>query len=98
MQLTEQIKQRYFHNKPFTEESIPSIIRCLSDMYFNIPIEDFVDKRRKKKQMPTYLYRFSYVGNQMTETKLDGNKFTTIGILTRYIIYKTLLKVNFIIF
>lgn len=86
--LTEQIKQRYFNNKPFTEESVPSIIRCLSDMHFNIPIEDFVDKRRKKKQVPTYFYKFSYVGNEMTETKLGENKLTVMGM--NYIIYKTL--------
>lgn len=78
--LTERIKQKYFNNKSFTEENIPSIIRCLSDMHFNIPTEDFVNKRRKKKQVPTYFYKFSYIGNEMTETKLDENKFTTIGI------------------
>lgn len=79
-QLTEQVKQQYFHNKPFTEESIPSIIQFLSDIHFNIPTNDFVDKRRKRKQAPTYFYKFSYVGNQMTQTRLMGNKLTTIGI------------------
>lgn len=78
--LTERIKQRYFHNKPFTEENIPSIIRFLSDMHFNIPVEDFVNRRRKKKQVSTYFYKFSYVGNETTETKLMENKLTTIGI------------------
>lgn len=79
MQLTERVKQRYFNNKPFAEENIPSIIRCLSDIHFNIATEDFVDKRRKKKQAPTYFYKFSYVGNQMTQTRLMGNKFTALG-------------------
>lgn len=88
MHLTERIKQKYFRNKPFTEENVPSIIRWLSDMHFNIPIEDFVDKRRRREQAPTYFYKFSYVGNEMTETKLGENKFTAIGM--NYIIYKTL--------
>ncbi|TGZ48392.1 Carboxylic ester hydrolase [Temnothorax longispinosus] len=81
MQMTEKIKQKYFCNKlPFTEESIPSIIRWLSDLHFNIPIEDFVDKRRKKKHVPTYFYRFSYVGNEKIETNLiNNNKLTAIG-------------------
>lgn len=85
-QLIEQVKQRYFDNKPFTEESIPSIIRLLSDIHFNIPTDDFVDKRRKRKQASTYFYKFSYVGNQMTQTRLMGNKLTTIGIhITQFI-------------
>ncbi|XP_024868450.1 esterase FE4-like isoform X1 [Temnothorax curvispinosus] len=81
MQMTEKIKQKYFCNKlPFTEESIPSIIRWLSDLHFNIPIEDFVDKRRKKKHVPTYFYRFSYVGNEKIEKNLiNNNKLTAIG-------------------
>lgn len=96
--LTEQIKQRYFNNKPFTEESVPSIIRCLSDMHFNIPIEDFVDKRRKKKQVPTYFYKFSYVGNEMTETKLGENKLTVMGAShtddMSYLFYMPKCKIN----
>jgi len=80
MQLTERVKQQYFNNKPFTKESIPSIVRCLSDLHFNIPIEYFVDKRRKIKQASTYFYKFSYVGNQMTETRHMKNELSTIGI------------------
>lgn len=81
VQLTERIKQKYFHNKSFTEENIPSIVQCMSDIFFNIPIDDFVDKRRKRKQVSTYFYKFSYVGNEMTETRLMSyHKFTKIGI------------------
>ncbi|XP_039306920.1 esterase E4 isoform X2 [Solenopsis invicta] len=79
IEVTERVKQQYFHNKPFTEENIPSIIRCLSDIHFNIPTKDFVNKRRKKKQALTFFYQFSYVGNQMTQTRLTENKWTTIG-------------------
>ncbi|XP_011705980.1 PREDICTED: esterase FE4-like [Wasmannia auropunctata] len=79
IQLTERVKQRYFNNIPFTEKSIPSIIRCLSDLHLDIPTKDFVDKQRKKKQAPIYFYKFSYVGNQMTQTKFMGNKLTTLG-------------------
>jgi len=79
IQLTKRIKEKYFNNKSeFTVESIPSIIRFLSDLHFNIPIEDFVDMRRKRKQAPTYFYKFSYIGDQMTMTKLLGNKLTGI--------------------
>ncbi|XP_036144784.1 esterase E4 isoform X2 [Monomorium pharaonis] len=98
MELTERVKHQYFHNRPFTEESIPSIIRFLSDIHFDIPIQEFVDKRRKKKQALTYFYTFSYVGNQMTETKLMGNKLTTIGAShaddMSYLFYLPKCKVN----
>lgn len=81
MQLTERFKQKYFHNKSFTEENFLSTVQCLSDIYFNIPIDDFVDKRRKRKQVSTYFYKFSYVGNEMTTTRfMLSHKFTKIGI------------------
>ncbi|XP_018339347.1 PREDICTED: esterase E4-like [Trachymyrmex septentrionalis] len=75
--LTKQVKEKYFNDKSeFTADSIPSIIRFLSDLHFNIPIEDFVDMRRKRKHAPTYFYKFSYIGDQMTLTKVLGNKLT----------------------
>ncbi|KAG5329467.1 ESTE Esterase, partial [Acromyrmex charruanus] len=78
--LTKRVKEKYFNNQSeFTVESIPSIIRFLSDLHFNIPIEDFVDMRRKRKQAPTYMYKFSYIGDQMTLTKLFGNKLTGVS-------------------
>ncbi|CAL1681890.1 unnamed protein product [Lasius platythorax] len=77
--LTQQVKQHYFHNKPLTKESIPSIIQCMTDLYFCIPVKNFVNDRRKKKQAPIYFYNFSYVGNEMTTTKLMLNNLPMIG-------------------
>ena len=79
MQLTERAKQWYFNNKPFTEENVPCLLRCLSDVYFDIAIKTFTDKRRKRKQALTYLYRFSYIGNEMTTTRLMGIKLALCG-------------------
>ncbi|XP_012216886.1 esterase E4 [Linepithema humile] len=79
MQLTERAKQWYLNNKPFTEENIPSLLRLLSDIYFDIAIKTFTDKRRKRKQAPAYLYKFSYIGNEMTTTRLNGNKLALCG-------------------
>ncbi|XP_011630754.1 esterase E4-like [Pogonomyrmex barbatus] len=83
-QLTDRVKQHYFHNNPFTEENIPSIIQWLSDIHFKLPVKDFVNKRRKKDQASTYFYEFSYVGSQKTPTKLMHendtiNNLTSIG-------------------
>ncbi|KYM80814.1 Esterase E4 [Atta colombica] len=97
MQLTKRIKEKYFNNKSeFTVESIPSIIRFLSDLHFNIPIEDFVDMRRKRKQAPTYFYKFSYIGDQMTITKLLGNKLTGTSHIDdmSYLFYQPSCKIN----
>ncbi|KYN22096.1 Esterase E4 [Trachymyrmex cornetzi] len=97
-QLTKRIKEKYFNNKSeFTVESIPSIIRFLSDLHFNIPIEDFVDTRRKRKKAPkTYFYKFSYIGNQMTLTKLMGNKLTGTSHTDdmSYLFYQPSCKIN----
>ncbi|EFN64026.1 Esterase E4 [Camponotus floridanus] len=77
--LTEQVKQHYFHNKSFTKESIPSFVQFLSDLWFSIPVKNFVNNQRKKKQSPIYHYNFSYVGNEMTITKLLLNNLPMIG-------------------
>lgn len=82
--LTEQVKQHYFLDEPFIKESIPSFIRWLSDLWFSIPIKNFVNDRRKKKQAPIYYYSFSYVGNEMTVTKLSLNNLPMIGKCTIY--------------
>ncbi|XP_072764146.1 esterase E4-like [Anoplolepis gracilipes] len=97
-QLAEQVKEHYFHNKPITKESIPSFIQCLSDLYFCIPAKNFVNDQKKKKQAPIYYYNFSYVGNEMTSTKLMSDNLPMIGAshsddLT-YLFYQLSCKVN----
>lgn len=77
-QLTELINQRYFQTKPSSENMMP-YIRFWSDLHFDIPAKSLADYRRKKNQAPTYLYRFSYVGDEITSTKLMGNKFASLG-------------------
>lgn len=95
--MIEQIKQHYFHDKPFTKESIPDFVRFLSDLWFSLPAKNFVNDQRKKKQAPIYYYNFSYVGNEMTITKLMLNNLPMIG---KYIIYKIsrLAKIEFLLF
>ncbi|XP_029169678.1 esterase E4-like isoform X1 [Nylanderia fulva] len=98
-QLTEQVKQHYFHNKPITKESIPSIVQWMSDLYFCIPVNNFVNDQRKKKKAPIYLYNFSYVGNEMTSTKLMlNNDLPMIGAShtddVTYLLYKPKCKVD----
>ncbi|KAL0100124.1 hypothetical protein PUN28_019520 [Cardiocondyla obscurior] len=78
MQLAKRVKQEYFNNKPFTKESMPAIVRWLSDFHFKFPIKDYIQQRSKNNK-ETYFYQFSYVGNEKTETMLIGNQFTSIG-------------------
>lgn len=77
--LTEKVKQHYFHNNPLTKESIPSFIRCLSDFTFSIPAKNYVNDQRKKKRAPIYYYNFSYVGNEMNNTKYIFDELPMIG-------------------
>ncbi|XP_011695647.1 PREDICTED: esterase E4-like [Wasmannia auropunctata] len=97
--LTTCVKRRYFNNVTnFTQKSIPSLIRFLSDEHFTRPIKDFVDRRRKTKQAPTYFYNFSYIGNQMTLAKAMGNTLTALGAShtddLAYLFYEPICKNN----
>jgi len=79
MQLTERIKQWYFNDKPCTQESVVFLIQFLSDFFFKLPIKELVNIRRKKKQALTYLYKFSYVGSQVTTVRLLKNPLCMLG-------------------
>ncbi|XP_026826027.1 esterase E4 isoform X3 [Ooceraea biroi] len=80
LQLTERAKQWYFNGKSCTKNSVSSIIQCMSDIYMNIPIIEFVNSRRKRKEAVTYFYKFSYVGNQTTTKQIMlGNKVIMYG-------------------
>ncbi|KAL6428699.1 hypothetical protein ACFW04_007943 [Cataglyphis niger] len=96
--LTEKVKQHYFHNKPPTKESIPSFIQCLSDISFSIPIKNYVNDQRKKKRAPIYYYNFSYVGNEMNNTKYILNELPMIGAShtddMAYLFYQPIYKAN----
>ncbi|KAI4503994.1 hypothetical protein M0802_000465 [Mischocyttarus mexicanus] len=68
-QLIKDVRNHYFGNdKPISNESIPSLINLMSDLFFCYSINTVADNRRKKKCAPTYLYKFSYVGNEPTTT------------------------------
>lgn len=64
--LVKRFKERYFNNEPvLTARNIPSIVKFMSDVHITTGVKIFADNRRKKKkQAATYLYQFSFVGNQ----------------------------------
>nr|KAF7425044.1 hypothetical protein H0235_007482 [Vespula pensylvanica] len=69
--LLKDVKNYYFDNEePLSKENIPSLISLLSDIYFCCPINMIADDRRKRECAPTYLYKFSYVGDEVTITHL----------------------------
>jgi len=78
-QLTERIKEWYFNGKPCTENSVLSIIQCMSDIKMNIPVSEFINNRRKKKEALTYFYKFFYVGNETSITRAKGRNLAMIG-------------------
>ncbi|XP_015178357.1 PREDICTED: esterase E4-like isoform X2 [Polistes dominula] len=69
--LMKDVRNHYFGNdKPISKEDIPSLINVMSDIYFCHPINNIADDRRKRKCAPTYLYKFSYVGEETTINQL----------------------------
>jgi len=85
MQLIERIKQWYFNGKSCDKNSVLSIVKCMNDILFHIPITEFVNSRRKNKKASTYFYNFSYIGNETTITQSKGYKLSIIG---NYITFK----------
>lgn len=79
MRMTERTKQWYFNGKPCTGNRVTSLIQCLSDIFIKIPIIEFVNSRRKRKEAVTYCYQFSYMGNQTTYTRLMGSEWRFMG-------------------
>ncbi|XP_026826028.1 esterase E4 isoform X4 [Ooceraea biroi] len=99
LQLTERAKQWYFNGKSCTKNSVSSIIQCMSDIYMNIPIIEFVNSRRKRKEAVTYFYKFSYIGGQTTtKHMLLGDKVAMTGAAhddeLSYLFYMPKYKVN----
>jgi len=79
MQLMERIKEWYFNGKPCDENSGLSMIKCMSDILFHIPITEFVNSRRKNKKALTYFYNFSYASDETMITKTMRRKLTKPG-------------------
>ncbi|KAK2587834.1 hypothetical protein KPH14_003932 [Odynerus spinipes] len=69
-QLMRDVRKHFFGDKPITKEDIPAMIKLLSDIYMICPVNDVVDDRRKRNTAPTYLYQFSYVGDEVTLTDI----------------------------
>jgi len=78
-QLTERIKEWYFNGKPCTKNSVLSIIQCMSDIIMNIPVSEFINNRRKKKEALTFFYKFFYVSNETSITRAVGRNLAMIG-------------------
>lgn len=79
MQLTEKIRKKYFHNEKCTSKSVSSIVQCMGNIYFNISMKDIADKRRKRNKALTYVYQFSFVGDEPTTTKFLRKDLDIIG-------------------
>lgn len=64
------VKDRYFGNKPISEENIPGLVEFMTDVYFGIPAATLAENRAKTARAPNYLYKYSYVGNEKTATDI----------------------------
>lgn len=62
------IRDHYFDGKPLTTDKLPAVVQIHSDIYFRIGIKYLIDNRIRRNCAPTYVYQFSYVGNQENST------------------------------
>ncbi|XP_053994650.1 esterase FE4-like [Hylaeus volcanicus] len=70
-ELMEFVKDHYFNGQPISSNMMEQFLRFVTDIYFTVPMRKYIEDRVKRTSAPTYLYKFSYVGNEMTFTDLS---------------------------
>ncbi|XP_011153045.1 venom carboxylesterase-6 isoform X2 [Harpegnathos saltator] len=76
---TKQIEQFYEYDAPFHTWHYDLKIRCLSDLYYNLPIRSVMINRVKQKSAKTYYYVFSYNGDEGKSMKVSRSSVKQTG-------------------
>ncbi|XP_029047238.2 esterase FE4-like [Osmia bicornis bicornis] len=76
-ELLKTVKEKYFNNEPIGEDNIDKLVEFIGDVYFGYPAKLCAEDRVKRTSAPTYLYRYSYVGNEKTATDLLVKRLVT---------------------
>lgn len=69
-ELVKTVKEKYFNGQPIGRDNIDKLVEFFGDVYFVLPAKLYVEDRVKRTTVPTYLYRYSYVGKEPTSTDL----------------------------
>ncbi|XP_053970733.1 esterase FE4-like isoform X1 [Hylaeus volcanicus] len=60
------VENQFFNGQPVTADNMDKFIRFVSSIYFTVPYKIYAEGRVNRALKPTYLYRFSYLGNEPT--------------------------------
>lgn len=85
------IREFYLKNKPINKDTMWNLIRLLTDIFVNID-RKIIDARNQYASAPTYVYNFSYLGNQPTFYQFDRGPQPLKGTVSMYTPINTLFK------
>ncbi|XP_043257782.1 esterase FE4-like [Colletes gigas] len=68
--LLKAVKDQYFGGQSVSLDKMDAFLNFLTDVYFAIPLELYINDRAKRTSAPNYVYRFSYLGKETTYTDI----------------------------
>ncbi|OXU30587.1 hypothetical protein TSAR_010233 [Trichomalopsis sarcophagae] len=94
-EIMKSLREFYLHDKPINKENVWNLINLLSD-FFAFCNRKTVDLRNEHAKAPTYLYNFSYMGNEPTMYQFDQGPQPLKGVAhadeLSYLFYLTYMK------
>lgn len=64
------LTDQYFDGKPINDKKLRKVIDLLTLIYFELPAIITIEDRVKRSTLPTYLCKFSFVGNEISLSDL----------------------------
>lgn len=64
------LTDQYFDGKPINDKKLRKVIDLLTLIYFELPAIITIEDRAKRSTLPTYLCKFSFVGNEISLSDL----------------------------
>lgn len=86
-ELYEILTNRYFDGKPINDKKLRKVIDLLTLIYFELPAILTIEDRAKRSLSPTYLCKFSFVGNEISLSDLVVKRHVSGKQLWSYSIY-----------
>ncbi|XP_031773149.1 esterase E4-like isoform X1 [Apis florea] len=89
------LTDQYFDGKPINDKKLRKVIDLLTLIYFELPAIITIEDRVKRSTLPTYLCKFSFVGNEISLSDLVVKRHVSGASHTDdapYLIYSPRLK------
>lgn len=64
------VKEWYLCGGSVTEETLEGFTKFASHLFFRLPAQFLVEERLQRNAATTYLYLYTYVGNEKTHTDM----------------------------